>query len=32
VSELLGAILMFIGFVRAITPIGDTQPRAGVAG
>ena len=32
VSELLGAILMFIGFVRAITPIGDTQPRSRVAG
>jgi hypothetical protein len=32
VSELLGAVLMFIGFVRAITPIGDTQPRSRVTG
>jgi hypothetical protein len=32
VSELLGAILMFIGFIRAITPIGDTQPRSRVTG
>jgi len=31
VSELLGAVLMFIGFIRAITPIGDTQPRSRVA-
>jgi energy-converting hydrogenase Eha subunit H len=26
VSELLGAILMFIGFIRAITPMGSGQP------
>jgi hypothetical protein len=32
VSELLGAILMFIGFIRAITPMSDTQPRSRGAG
>jgi hypothetical protein len=26
VSELLGAILLFAGFIRAITPIGDSEP------
>jgi len=32
VSELLGAVLMFIGVIRAITPMGATQPRSRVAG
>jgi hypothetical protein len=27
-SELLGAVLMFIGFVRAITPMGSREPMA----
>ena len=27
VTELLGAIIMFIGFIRSITPIGDTDSR-----
>jgi hypothetical protein len=26
VSELLGAVLMFIGFIRAITPMGGPPP------
>ncbi|MBN2500533.1 MAG: hypothetical protein JXB38_07155, partial [Anaerolineales bacterium] len=28
ISELLGAILMFIGFLRATTPITEPQPKA----
>ncbi len=27
ISELLGAIIMFIGFIRSITPMGDTDSR-----
>jgi len=30
VTELLGAIIMFIGFIRSITPIGDTDSRDSV--
>jgi len=29
VSELLGAVLMFIGFIRAITPMGNAGPPSG---
>jgi hypothetical protein len=25
VSELLGTVLMFVGFIRAITPMGGTE-------
>ncbi len=31
ISELLGAILLFIGFLRAITPIAEKQPAAAAA-
>ena len=29
VSELLGAVLMFIGSIRAITPMGNAEPPSG---
>jgi hypothetical protein len=28
ISELLGAIILFIGFIRSITPLGDTDSHA----
>ncbi len=31
-SELLGAVLMFVGFLRAITPIGAAEPQPASAG